>query len=541
MENENLQDQIVNKPTVAPPVMEIWAQLQFDGKENFLIDEQGNILLRAADHYPERTIGSVSDANATTLLNMLIEKFNEVKEKVTQSLAELEAPQELIRAQGKLQRLHTYLLNVCALGDFPHLFALIEQHQKNISQLLQANEAIRLQLVQKAEALRDAPEFKATTEEFRALIEEWKNAPFVEKSVSDQLWERIEAARNYFYERKRAYQQDIEIEMMQNLDLKLELCEKAEALSHSTDWKNTTEAYKQLMEQWKGIGRVASAEKNEELWTRFINAKNIFFDRKAEHQQQIMAEQEANYQAKLKLVEEAEAIKTNTNWKETADRYAAIMEEWKAIGRVPYEKADEIWNRLQEAKNHFYSAKREHAESYRLNLEDNYAQKKALLDRMETLKDSIDWRTATDEINELWATWKSIGPIPREYGDSLWEQFVAARQYFFKRKDDDREARKQRFTQQIKSRLEQSHTFLATLKSELEEDENRLSEFMDILSNHPDEDTKDKEIKANLQKLVEQLERKIPNKRAKIADVEAQIRELEEKLQNEKKKTTTSQ
>src|SRR5690606_18306990 len=145
--------------------------------------------------------------------------------------------------------------------------------------------------------------------------------PFVEKEVSDRLWAQIEEARNHFYERKRAFQESVEKEMMQNLDLKLELCEKAEALSQSENWKETAEVYKQLMEQWKNIGRVATAEKNDELWNRFVSAKNIFFDRKAVHQGQIMEEQEANYIAKLKLVELAESIKESTKWKETADQY----------------------------------------------------------------------------------------------------------------------------------------------------------------------------------------------------------------------------
>jgi hypothetical protein len=534
MENERLQEHKQEEQVVKPNTKEIWNQLSFEGKSLCKLDDADNIVLLATELHPERIIGTLNPANAGNLIQALCDKFKEVQQKTEELQAEMAQSAEPVKFQGKLQRLKSYLLNANAIGDYQPLLKFVAEQDAQIQNQLKANEEARKTIVEQAVSLKDAEEFKATTEAFRKIVEAWKQAPFVEKEVSDRLWAQIEEARNHFYERKRAFQESVEKEMMQNLDLKLELCEKAEALSQSENWKETAEVYKQLMEQWKNIGRVATAEKNDELWNRFVSAKNIFFDRKAVHQGQIMEEQEANYIAKLKLVELAESIKESTKWKETADQYAAILEDWKAIGRVPYEKAEELWNRMQVAKDYFFNAKRQQAETYKVNLEDNYAQKKALLDRIETLKNSTDWREATQEINELMATWKTIGPIPREYGDTLWEQFIAARQFFFKRKDEDRDARKNRFIQQTNNRLQQSRAFLETIEGELAEDESKLAEFKEILANTADEDAKDREIKSNLVKLVDQIERKIPNRKAKIEDVKVQIAELEQKLAAEK-------
>src|SRR5690606_23132331 len=113
------------------------------------------------------------------------------------------------------------------------------------------------------------------------------------------------------YENKRKNQEAYESQMMHNLDLKLELCEKAEALSLSKEWKDTTQKYKELNEEWKTIGRVASAEKNEELWNRFISAQNIFFDRKKENFERINAEQDQNLTLKKAIVEKAVTLQNN--------------------------------------------------------------------------------------------------------------------------------------------------------------------------------------------------------------------------------------
>ncbi len=534
MENQNPQE-LPNEPVPVNNTTDFWEQLSFDGKPFCKLDEQGNLLLIADQLYPERVLSHIHGQNATTVIQALCDKFKEVQQKTEELKQEIAQAAEPVRFQGKLQRLKAYLLNANAIGDYRPLLSFVSEKQELIQEQLKTNEQVRQSLVAKAQQLKDAEEFKNTTEAFRELVEEWKKAPYIEKEVSDKLWEQIESARNHFYDRKRSFQEAVDIEMMQNLDLKLELCEKAELLSQSDSWKDTSEAYKQLMEDWKKIGRVASVEKNDELWNRFVAAKNSFFDRKSAHQNLIMEEQEANYLAKSNLVEQAEAIKESTNWKETAAIYAKILEDWKAIGKVPFEKADELWNRMQAAKDHFFNAKRQQAETYKVGLEDNYAQKKALLDRIETIKNATDWRDATQEINELLSTWKTIGPIPREYGDSLWEQFIAARQHFFKRKDEDREARKGKFVQQISNRLQQSQHFLATIEEELAEDESKLAEFKEILAGTGDEDAKDKEIKANLVKLVDQIEKRMPNRLSKIADVKAQIQELEDKLSEKEK------
>lgn len=519
---------------------EMWNELNFAGKEFCSLNNEQELMLNATAHSAERKLSVVTPENYATVATALAEKFKEVESKVQELRTEWEQTEDKLKLSGKIARLKDYVQRANAIGDYTPIYLDLQEKEKEVQSLYDINYAEKLKLAEKAESLQDAEDWKATTDAYRAIVEEWKNANPADKSRSDKLWERIEKARNHFYDRKRQHQESMEQEMMQNLDLKLEICETAEKHAHSEDWRKSSDVMKELMDKWKTIGRVASVEKNEELWNRFINARNVFFDRKKQHFEHIQQEQESNFDLKLALVEKAEALSDNTDWKETTTKLATIMDEWKTIGKVPFEKADELWNRLQAARDKFFSAKRQSAEEFKVNLEDNYAQKLALLNRAEQLKDSNNWKEATEEMNELMQEWKKIGHIPREYGDEIWEKFIAARHHFFNRKDADRDKRRAKFQNQLDSRFHQTRQFLDKIKAELEEEESKLADFRESLENTNGTGAKEDELRKHLENLIAQIEKKIPARKEKIAEVSRQYEELLQK-RNEAKPEKSEQ
>jgi len=515
---------------------EKWEELDFAGKEFCSINEAQELVLAPTAYSPARILSSVNLANCETVTAALAEKFAEVEAKMKELEAEWQQADDKLKHAGKIARLKEYLLHANAIGDYTPFFESLAEKERSIQELYAANYAGKLALAEKAESLKDSDDWKATNDAFRGIIEEWKNAPQVEKHKSEALWERIENARNHFYERKRQHQDEVEKDMMQNLDLKLELCELAESLAASEDWRPTSDKFKDLMERWKKIGRVASAEKNEELWNRFITARNAFFDRKRLHFEHIQQEQEGNYMKKLALVERAESMQDSTDWKATTQSFADLMDEWKKIGRVPIEKADELWERLQASRDKFFSAKRQSAEEYKVSMEDNYAQKLALVNRAEQIQHSDNWREVTDEMNELMQEWKKIGHVAREHSDELWERFIGARNKFFERKDADRDRRKARFRNQAEGRLKQTREFLEKIRTELQEEEDKLADFRESLGNTTGEGAKEEELRKHLENLIRQIENKLPGRRQKIADVAQQLEELEQKMSEPKGK-----
>lgn len=508
-------------------VSDLWNQAVIQEKHLYRLNDNDELIFTTGNG-PDVTICRLSADTFHTTIETLQQKFREIKDNISSLQDEWDHTEDKTRLYGKLDKTRDYLLRAKVIGNIGELLKEVDTRISLIQQLFQEHYNIRIALVEKAESLKDHEDFRAANQEFKDLLEAWKQAPAIEKHKLDQLWQRIENARTHFFTRKRQHQEDMEKQLLENLDLKLELVEKAEALSNSTEWKATTETYKALTEQWKGIGRVVSAEKNEELWNRFIGAQNAFFDQKRLHFEQINAEQEENYSKKTAIVEAIEAINTDDcNWRNETDKIAALSEEWKNTGRVPKEHSDSIWQRFQEAKNRFFDAKRKHSEQVRLYQEDNLAKKQALINRIEKIKHSTQWRETTAEISSLMEEWKTIGTVPsKELSNELWEQFIGARNFFLGRKDADRENRKKQFYDRIDNRIEQTRDFLGKLQSELEDDKAKIAEFTESLSQLNTANQKDAELQKHLEHLIASLESKYPQRVQKIQDVEQQLEEL---------------
>lgn len=521
----------------AATLQQWWDQADFPHKALYTLTEQGDIVLNAIGDHKERTIGSVTEDNPDAMLKALLEKYPEVETKVAELQKEWEAEQgDKMTLYGKVERTKDYILHAKALGNFPELLAQLEKMELVLKTIADENYQQKLNLVQEAENLMAVEDdnWKEATQTFQNYTDKWKEIGHTDKDRNDELWMRLEKARDKFFENKREHNEEVEHEMLQNLDLKMEVVEKAEQLAASDDWKGATEAYKELMEQWKSIGRTMH-DKNEELWNKFITAKNAFFDRKKEHFNEIQEEQEKNYELKLKLVEKSEEIQSSTDWKGTTKAYSDIMDEWKKIGRVPREKTDELWNRLNAAKDVFFNAKRDHFSAFKVSLEDNYAQKQALLKRAEEIQNANSWRETTDEMNELMTEWKSIGPVPRQHSNAIWERFLAARKNFFARKDADRDRRKKNAVKRVHQRVQQTHDFHRKLIHELEEEQDKLADFKDGLENITPGKKAD-ELREHLTKLIAQTEKKIQHKEEKLKEIEDQIEEVEAKAEEQDQK-----
>lgn len=518
-----------------------WSSLDFAHKNQYDLNEKNEIVLKPHAGFKETIIGEVPQDQPDIYIKLLQDKYTEVSGKLDELKQEWEKEDDKLNLYGKVERLKEYLKHAAAIGDFHQLYDEVVSMDKVLGGLIEENYTKKVALAEKAESLSEAEDFKQTTEEYKQLIEDWKAIGYVDKKRSDDLWSRIEQARDKFYERKQEHHEDVKMEMMQNLDLKMEVVDKAEQLAGSEDWKETTQQLKDLMEKWKGIGHTMH-DKNEELWQRFQAANNTFFEKKRAHFEVIEKEQEANYEAKEKLVAQAEEIKDSEDWGETSKKYTELMDEWKKIGRVSRDKSDEIWSRFNAARDHFFGRKREHTQAFKLTLEDNYAQKLALLKRAEDLQESTQWREATEEINELMTEWKKIGPVPRKHSDEIWERFIGARKKFFARKDANREKRKKQYEQRSKQRVQQTGSFIQKLEEELKEEEEKLVDFNEGLKNITP-GLKEEELREHLTKLIAETEKKIEHKKEKLTDASKQLEELEakEKAKEEEKEQKEEQ
>lgn len=505
-----------------------WDELTFDHKEQYELGQDGNIMLKEYKGHPTRPVGNVDADNAEVVFNLLVEKFPEVEQKVTELQTEWTAEEDKLKLIGKLERMKEYLKHANGVGDFQSVYSKVDELESEANTLTEQNYAKKVTIIEQAEQLAESEDWKQTTDAMMQLTEDWKQTGYVDKDRSDALWARLEAAKDKFFERKREHHEEVNKEMLQNLDLKMEIVDKAEKLAASDDWRKTTDELKALMEQWKGVGRTMH-DKNEELWKRFTAANDVFFERKKKHFEVIHGEQEENYKAKLLLVEKAEELKESTDWNETTKAYKDLMDQWKKAGRVPRDKSDEIWNKFNAARDHFFGNKRQHTEEFKLSLEDNYAQKLALLKRAEDLQESTTWRETTQELNELMEEWKKIGPVPRKHSNEIWERFISARKSFFKRKDENRDKRKAYYEKKEKERISQTGNFAEKVTYELKEEEEKLADFKEAIKNITPGMKKEDELREHLTKLIAQTEHKIEHKKEKLVDAQQQLEQLKDK------------
>lgn len=504
-----------------------WDELAFDGKYLFRI-EDNELLLAENGQVKGRVVATLTEENCRETFEELTRKFKEAQLQFSHIQDEWQKQEDKTRVSATVKRFHNFFSKLNGLGNFSLILKPLKAMEEELKSVLATNYDVRLAIVRKAEAMKDASEIKA--EDWNSLLEEWKHAPFIEKEENDLLWMKFDTARNSFYEKKQELIEDHNRELMQNLDWKMEVCEQAESWANSENWKEGTEAFKVLFERWKDIGHVPSIEKNDALWDRFRAAKDAFFNRKAAHFEKIKVEQEENYQLKLKLVAEAEGIKDATTWKATSEHFSQLMNHWKSIGKVPFEKAEELWQRLQAARDCFYNARRQSMNEIKERLDENLSIKEGLADRAQKIKDSTDWEDATKEMNQLMADWKKAGAVPKEHSDEVWGRFLASRKHFFARKDADREKRKAIFFKKLNGRLEQTRQFLAKLRSEHEEDQLNLDDFQQSLKNTTGTTARDHELRTHLSGLIDNLKKRMPSREEKINEVEKQLESLKQTL-----------
>nr|WP_253900694.1 DUF349 domain-containing protein [Mycobacterium asiaticum] len=191
----------------------------------------------------------------------------------------------------------------------------------------------------------NSTQWKIAGDRLRAILDEWKTINGLDRKVDDALWKRYSTARETFNRRRGSHFAELDRERLGVRQSKERLCERAEALSDSTDWGSTSAEFRRLLTEWKAAGR-ASKDVDDALWRRFKAAQDAFFSARNAVNAEKDAELRANAASKEALLAEAEKLDTSNH---DAARAAlrAIADKWDAIGKVPRERSAELERRLR--------------------------------------------------------------------------------------------------------------------------------------------------------------------------------------------------
>ena len=240
-------------------------------------------------------------------------------------------------------------------------------------------------------------DWEEKTQEILALQAKWKTIGYAPQKMNVKIFERFRAACDEFFRRKAAFFKSVKETMAANLEKKKALCEKAEALKDSTNWKETADILTKLQKEWKTIGPVAKKH-SDAVWKRFIGACDYFFEQKNKATSSQRTEEVENQAKKEEVIKRMAALEASgTSDEATAEQVRALMKEWNSIGFVPFKERDRLYKEFHELVDKLFDRLHMSATEKRLssvrtggNKESNlYRDRERLVRTYEGLKNDI--------------------------------------------------------------------------------------------------------------------------------------------------------
>lgn len=222
----------------------------------------------------------------------------------------------------------------------------------------QENETAKTALCELVEAIDidSINSFNAWNDATKVILqaqEDWRKLGFASKKANNQLFARFRAVCDKFFAQKAEYYKTVKDEMAANLEKKISLCEQAEALKDSTDWKATADKLTDLQRKWKTIGAVPK-KRSDEVWKRFQEACDYFFEQKKQDLSQSRKAEQENLRAKRALTASLKEIDANASRQEVVAAIKNAQARWNEIGHVPFRDKDKVYEEFRAVINDLY-------------------------------------------------------------------------------------------------------------------------------------------------------------------------------------------
>ena len=184
------------------------------------------------------------------------------------------------------------------------------------------------------------------TKQIIALQEDWKKLGYASRKANAALFARFRKSCDEFFAKKAEFYKNMKEELSSNLAKKIDLCERAEALMDSTDWKEATDKFVEMQKEWKTIGPVVK-KYSDNVWKRFIAACDHFFEEKKKQNVNVHAVEHDNLKAKKEVIANLKATIEEAA-EDAAQTVRDLMDRWQEIGHVPFKEKDKIYAQYRE-------------------------------------------------------------------------------------------------------------------------------------------------------------------------------------------------
>lgn len=333
------------------------------------VAEDGTVYVRTTEG--ERAVGQVPDVSAEEALAFYVRRFEnlnvEVDLLVTRVRAGTMSPDE---ARKAVNTHRTSIAEANAVGDLDSLLTKLDSVTGAISEQAEQRKAVRAQqneatkatkekMVAEAETLAAGNDWRGGVNRFRALLDEWKALPRIDRQTDDALWHRFSSARTTYTRRRKAQFAQQAEKRDQAKAAKEAIIAEAEGLVTSTDWGPVAGAFRDLMQRWKSAGP-APREVDEKLWQTFRGLQDQFFAARSAAMSEQDAEFRGNQEAKEALLDAAEkAVRPDEDLNAAKQAFRTFLDQFAEIGKVPRDSIRPIDNRVRALETAIRNAEEE--------------------------------------------------------------------------------------------------------------------------------------------------------------------------------------
>jgi len=378
------------------------------------IDDDGTVYVRTADG--ERSIGSWQAGDREAGLAFYVRRYEDLETEVQLLEKRLESGAgDPAHTRASATTLKEQVATAAAIGDLDalsrRLDALLAAAEEKAGVAAAAREQARADAIAAKEALvaeaekigESATSWKASGDRLRAMVDEWRQIKGVDRKTDDVLWKRFAAARDAFSRRRGQHFAQLDAERGSVKDKKEQLIKRAEELSNSSDWKETTAAMRDLMTEWKAAGR-AGRDVEDALWARFRGAQDAFFSRRSETFAERDAEQLENQRKKESIIARAAALDISDP-KAAQSALRDLQAQFDEIGHVPRDSMRRLDDQMRAAEQRVRDAvdaewRQGSTESnpFLAAMRERLAEAEAKLERARKAGDAARIKKAEDEV-----------------------------------------------------------------------------------------------------------------------------------------------
>ncbi|HCW05849.1 MAG TPA: DUF349 domain-containing protein [Cytophagales bacterium] len=354
------------------------------------------------------------------------------------------------------------------------------RHLKELEEIKNSNLVSKNNVLEKLRQLVDGEDTEHSFRQFKDIQKEWKSIGAVPQTQIKTLWANYNALVDRFYDQRSIYFELKELDRRKNLELKYELCARAEKLIEEPKIHEAVKELNELHNEFRHIGPVPMEEK-ELVWKRFKSASDAIYTKRDGILSTLLKELESNLSLKQKVIEELSAIAgfqsdSIKEWNQKTKEIIELQKRWEAIGGVPRSKMRDINKKFWSDFKTFFHSKNVFFKRIDEDRSQNLKLKTELVNRALELKENTDWESVSNELKELQRKWKEIGPVPEKYREKVFQQFKQACDYFFehRRQSVDKEVIEQR------ENLEKKEGIIASLEKIAEEKNGTLKEVKEL-------------------------------------------------------------